>query len=187
MHSTDFLELDLLISHKTIQERIAQIAVQLELDYKQKEIVIVVIMKGAICLAADLIRAISFPCVVESIQASSYGMQGKVRGDVQIQGIEALNLESKNVLLVDDIFDSGNTLFQVHQALAQKNPKSLKSLVLLSKNVSCLNYQPDYILFSIENRFVVGYGLDYKEYYRGLQGIYQFKQEKSLSTSCKNS
>lgn len=170
------LELDLLISHEEIQERISQIAVELELDYDRKEIVIVVIMKGAICLAADLIRAISFPCTIEYMQASSYGMQGEVRGNIQIQGMETLDLASKNVLLIDDIFDSGNTLFQVRQALAEQKPKSIKSLVLLSKNISCLNYQPDYILFSIENRFVVGYGLDYKEYYRGLQGIYQFKE-----------
>lgn len=170
------LELDLLISMDEIQDRIAKIAVQLETDYKDQEIVIVMIMKGAICLVADLIRAISLPCVIESIQASSYGTHGKIRGNLQIKGIESLDLFSKNVLLVDDIFDSGNTLFQVHQALAEKKPKSLKSLVLLSKNISDLEYQPDYLLFSIENRFVVGYGLDYKEYYRGLRGIYLFKE-----------
>ncbi|VHO03608.1 phosphoribosyltransferase family protein [Candidatus Rhabdochlamydia sp. T3358] len=173
------LELDLLISMDEIQDKIAKIALQLEADYKDQEIVIVMIMKGAICLVADLIRAISLPCVVESIQASSYGARGKIRGNLQIKGIEALDLFSKNVLLVDDIFDSGNTLFQVHQALAEKKPKSLKSLVLLSKNVSDLEYQPDYLLFSIENRFVVGYGLDYKEYYRGLKGIYLFKETTS--------
>lgn len=173
------LELDLLISMDEIQDKIAKVVVQLESDYKDQEIVVVMIMKGAICLVADLIRAISLPCVVESIQASSYGAHGKTRGNLQIKGIESLDLFSKNVLLVDDIFDSGNTLFQVHQALAEKKPKSLKSLVLLSKNVSDLEYQPDYILFSIENRFVVGYGLDYKEYYRGLKGIYLFKETAS--------
>ncbi len=173
------LELDLLISMDEIQDKIAKVVVQLEADYKDQEIVVVMIMKGAICLVADLIRAISLPCVVESIQASSYGAHGKTRGNLQIKGIESLDLFSKNVLLVDDIFDSGNTLFQVHQALAEKKPKSLKSLVLLSKNVSDLEYQPDYILFSIENRFVVGYGLDYKEYYRGLKGIYLFKETAS--------
>lgn len=176
MFIPSILELDLLIPHEEIQDKIAKIATQLETDYNREEIVIVMIMKGAICLVADLMRAISSPCLIESIQASSYGNQGKIRGNLQIKGIEALELTSKNVLIVDDIFDSGNTLFQVHQALAEKNPKSLKSLVLLSKNVSCLDYQPDYILFSIEDRFVVGYGLDYKEYHRGLKGIYLFKE-----------
>ncbi|MGL4539827.1 MAG: phosphoribosyltransferase [Candidatus Rhabdochlamydia sp.] len=170
------LELDLLIPHEEIQDKIAKIALQLETDYNREEIVIVMIMKGAICLVADLMRAISSPCIIESIQASSYGHQGRIRGNLQIKGIDSLDLESKNVLLIDDIFDSGNTLLQAHLALAQKNPKSLKSLVLLSKNISCLDYQPDYILFSIEDRFVVGYGLDYKEYYRGLKGIYLFKE-----------
>ena len=159
------------------QDKIAKIAMQLEADYKDQEIVIVMIMKGAICLVADLIRAISLPCVVESIRASSY--HGKTRGNLQIKGIQSLDLFSKNVLLVDDVFDSGNTLFQAHQALAEKRPKSLKSLVLLSKNVSDLEYQPDYLLFSVENQFVVGYGLDYKEYYRGLKGIYLFKETVS--------
>ena len=168
------LELDLFISADEIQDKIAKIAIQLEADYKDQEVVIVMIMKGAICLVADLIRTISLPCVVESIQARSY--HGKTRENLQVKGIESLDLLSKNVLLVDDIFDSGNTLFQVHQALAEKKPKSLKSLVLLSKNISDLEYQPDYLLFSIENRFVVGYGLDYKEYYRGLRGIYLFKE-----------
>ena len=162
-----------------IQDKIAKTAVQLEADYKDQEIVIVMIMKGAICLVADLIRAISLPCTVEYIQASSYGMKGEHRGDLEIKGIEVLNLESKNVLIVDDIFDSGNTLFHVYQALAKKKPKSLKSLVLLSKNVSDLKYQPDYLLFSVENRFLVGYGLDYKEHYRGLKGIYLFKETVS--------
>lgn len=170
------MQLDLLISHEEIQNEIANVAAQLELEYLQEEIVIVMIMKGSLCLVADLIRAISIPCIIETIQASSYGMQGKVRGDLQIRGIEALDITAKNVLIVDDIFDSGNTLFQVYLALTQKNPKSLKSLVLLSKNASCVNYKPDYILFPIEDRFVVGYGLDYKEYYRGLQGIYVFKE-----------
>jgi hypoxanthine phosphoribosyltransferase len=169
-------QLDLLISREEIQNKIAKVATQLELDYMHEEIVIVMIMKGALCLVADLIRAISVPCVIESIQASSYGMRGTVRGDLQIRGLENLDLASKNVLLVDDIFDSGHTLFQVHLALKQKHPKSLKSLVLLSKNASSLNYQPNYTLFSIEDRFVVGYGLDYKEYYRGLPGVYTLKE-----------
>ncbi|QZA59038.1 Hypoxanthine phosphoribosyltransferase [Candidatus Rhabdochlamydia porcellionis] len=124
------------------------------------------IMKGAVCLFADLIRDISLPCVAESIQVSSY--HGKTRGNLQVKGIESLDLFSKSVLLVDDIFDSGNTI-------AKKKPKSLKSLVLLSKNISDLEYRPDYLLFSIENQFVVDYGLDYKEYYRGLKGIYLLK------------
>ena len=85
------LELDLLISHEEIQEKIAKIAIQLETDYNREEIVVVMIMKGAICLVADLMRAISFPCIIESIQASSYGGQGKIRGNLEIKGIDALD------------------------------------------------------------------------------------------------
>lgn len=170
------IQLELLISHEAIQNAIVNVATQLEQEYLREEVVIVMIMKGSLCLVADLIRAISIPCTIETIQASSYGVHGKIRGDLQIQGIQALDVTDKNVLIVDDIFDSGNTLFQVHLALTQKNPKSLKSLVLLSKDASCVNYKPDYTLFFIENQFVVGYGLDYKEYYRGLPGIYVLKE-----------
>lgn len=170
------IQLRLLISHEEIQDKIANVAAQLELEYLRKEIVVIIIMKGSLCLAADLIRAISTPCIIETIQASSYGIQGKVRGNLHIRGIEDLNVTDKDVLIIDDIFDSGNTLFQVYLAIKEKGPQSLKSLVLLSKNAAHVNYQPDYVLFSIENRFVVGYGLDYKEHYRGLQGIYAFKE-----------
>ena len=81
-----------------------------------------------------------------------------------------------NVLIVDDIFDSGFTLSAVHEKLLQNKPRTLKSMVLLSKNLSRTpSYKPDYSLFDIENRFVVGYGLDYKEHYRGLPGIFELE------------
>lgn len=175
---------DPFITYEEIKERINKVAAQLAIDYDRQEIVIVMIMKGAVCLAVDLIRAISFPCTIEYMQTSSYGMKGDHRGELQIKGVDSLDLESKNVLLIDDIFDSGNTLFQVHQALAQKNPKSLKSLVLISKNIPrTMDYQPDYVLFNIEKEagFIVGYGFDYKEHFRGLKDIYLLKDlQKSI-------
>ncbi|PWU16118.1 MAG: hypoxanthine phosphoribosyltransferase [Chlamydiae bacterium] len=177
------VEVDPFITYEEVKERINKVAKQLALDYKSQEIVIVMIMKGALCLAVDLIRAISFPCTIEYMQTSSYGMKGECRGGLEIKGVEALDLESKNVLLVDDIFDSGNTLSQVHQALAKKNPKSLKSLVLVSRNVSRdIDYRPDYVLFNIEeDGFIVGCGFDYKEHYRGLKDVYLLKDLEAIS------
>lgn len=171
------LDIEPFITYEEVKERISQIAAKLEADYNREEIVIVMIMKGSLCLVVDLIRAISFPCTIEYMQASSYGIKGEHRGALQIKGIEALNLESKNVLLVDDIFDSGNTLSLAYLALAQKKPKSLKSLVLVSRNIPrSVDYQPDYVLFDIEeDGFIVGCGFDYKEYYRGLRDIYLLK------------
>lgn len=178
------VEVDPFITYEEIKERINQVAAQLAIDYESQEIVLVMIMKGALCLAVDLIRAISFPCTIEYMQTSSYGMKGEYRGGLEIKGVEALDLESKNVLLVDDIFDSGNTLSQVHQALAKKNPKSLKSLVLVSRNVPRdIDYRPDYVLFNIEEEdgFIVGCGFDYKEHYRGLKDVYLLKDLQAVS------
>jgi hypoxanthine phosphoribosyltransferase len=150
-----------------------EIAVQLHADYSDQEITIVMIMKGAICLVADLIRLLHLPCSIEIIQCSSYGQKGAERGHLTLLGLEKLHLKDKNVLVIDDIFDSGVTLSTVVDHLQEKNPKSLKSLVLLSKNVPRKTaYVPDYVLFDIEDRFVVGFGLDYKEHYRGLPGVY---------------
>ncbi|MDQ5956137.1 MAG: phosphoribosyltransferase family protein [Candidatus Rhabdochlamydia sp.] len=82
------------------------------------------------------------------MQTSSYGMKGEYRRGLEIKGIAILNLESKNVLIIDDIFDASNTLFQVYQALAKKNPKSLKSLVLVSRNIPRdIDYWPNYVLY----------------------------------------
>ena len=168
--------IELLISQNEIKSKIAEVARVLDAEYRGEEITIVMVMKGAICIAADLIRELKSPCTIEYVKASSYGQRGSQRGELKITGLDALDLSSKNVLLVDDIFDSGETLTGILAKLQEKNPKSLKSLVLLAKNVERdVTYYPDYTLFEIENQFVIGYGLDYKEHYRGLPGIYLFK------------
>jgi hypoxanthine phosphoribosyltransferase len=170
--------LELLISQDEIKNKIADAARVLDAQYEGEELTIVMVMKGALCITADLIRALKTPCIIESVTASSYGKRGTKRGELQISGLEEIDLSSKNVLLVDDIFDSGQTLSQIFAKLKQKNPKSLKSLVLLAKKVKRdTTYLPDYALFDIENLFVIGYGLDYKEHYRGLPGIYFFTGE----------
>jgi hypoxanthine phosphoribosyltransferase len=177
--STELLPMDkieLLISEDEIKSKIVETARAIDAEYKGQELVIVMVMKGAICVTADLIRELKMPCEVEAVTASSYGQRGTKRGELKISGLEELNLTGRNVLLVDDIFDSGQTLWQIQQKLKEKNPKSIKTLVLLVKDVErTLSYMPDYVLFHIENRFVVGYGLDYKEYYRGLPGVYVLK------------
>jgi hypoxanthine phosphoribosyltransferase len=167
---------ELLISQDQIKSKIADVASILDAQYQGEELTIIMLMKGALCIAADLIRELKTPCTIECVRASSYGQRGIQRGELKIAGLEDLDLSSKNVLLVDDIFDSGKTVSKVMAKLEEKNPKSLKSLVLLVKNVERdMTYVPDYVLFNIENLFVVGYGLDYKEYYRGLPGIYVYK------------
>lgn len=167
------LQLHLLIGKEKIAERLERVARTLEETYQGQEITIVMIMKGAFMLVADLIRQLHLPSRLETVSCSSYGEGGLQKGELTISGFEKLKVEGKHTLIVDDIFDTGETLAEVSQKTQKKNPASLKSLVLLSKDVPRnTDYRPDIALFDIEDRFVVGYGLDYKEYYRGFPDIY---------------
>ncbi len=163
-----------LISSAEIKERLLQVSRVLDEKYYGEELVILMIMKGAVCLAADLIRTLNMKLSIDYIRCSSY--EGQERGDLTIIGEEYLDLENKNVLVVDDIFDSGVTMDSVVKKLKLKNPKRMESLVLLNKLIEkSTEYRPDYTLFDVEDLFVVGYGLDYNENYRELPGIYVFK------------
>lgn len=173
----EHFDLKLLISDQAIQQRIKETAVQLEKDYKEKPLIIVMVMKGAIILVADLIRHLSIPFELEYVHASSYGHRGTTPGEVVLRELRNLEIKDKHVLIIDDIFDTGNTLSKVSEALQAKDPASLKSLVLLEKKMERkIKMQPEYVLFKIENLFVVGYGLDFKEYLRGLRDIYVLNQ-----------
>jgi hypoxanthine phosphoribosyltransferase len=164
--------LRVLIEPAKIKSKVKEIARIIERDYQSKDLVIVMILKGALCIAADLIREIHLPFNLEAIQCSSYGELGSQRGELKVSGLERINVHTRDVLIVDDIFDSGHTMAALYKELRKQNPRSIKSCVLLSKNVPHITDKPDYVLFDIENEFVVGYGLDYKELYRGLSGIY---------------
>lgn len=166
------LTFNLLISSNQIKERVTEIAAQLDHDYQGKEIVLVMVMKGAVCIASDLIREIKTPCSLEYVKASSYGNK-TVAGQLTLSGFDVISLKDKHVLLVDDIYDTGATICEIKRQLLEHQPESLKTLVLLLKNKERSTQEiPDYILFNIENEFVIGYGLDYDELYRGLPGIY---------------
>lgn len=167
--------MDLLLSPQDISDKVAEIARQIDTEYEDKELTLMMVLKGSICITADLMRQLHVPCKLQYIRASSYGMNGIKGGELTIQGLDHLNLEGEHILILDDIFDTGKTMSTIVERIKEKNPASVKSLVLLMKNVNhSTDYRPDYTLFEIENRFVIGYGLDYKELYRGLPGIYAF-------------
>lgn len=171
--------LELLISPSKIEEKIEAIAKQIDATYQGEELVIVAVMKGGICLTADLIRHITIPFTLEYMRASSYGMNGTEQGELLLKGMEDFDFANKNLLIVDDIFDSGRTMHAIITKIQAQNPKSVKSLVLLNKKIAKrTEYRPDYILFEIDDHFVIGYGMDYKEHYRGLPGIYFFKVQE---------
>ena len=165
-----------MITEESILQKIDSSARELDQKYQGQELTFVMVLKGSICFASDLIRRLQTPVILETVQCKSYGQNGSLRGDLTISGVDSLDIEGKHVLVIDDIFDSGLTLKHVLESLERKSPKTLASAVLLSKQIPREHsVQPDYILFTIENEFVVGYGLDYKEQYRGLRGIYTLK------------
>ena len=167
--------MELMISKEAIEKKIASFALQLDQKYQQEEVILIMILKGSICFVADLIRQIHFPCILETIRCQSYGYRGAKRGNLVIEGLEKIEISGKHLLVVDDIFDSGITLSTIVDVLEKKHPKTITTAVLLEKPAGKLvEYKPDYSLFLIEDEFVIGYGLDYNEHYRGLSGIYKF-------------
>jgi len=171
-------DLEPLIPSSEIALKLKEVGAQIDKEYNGSELVIVMVMKGAIMVTADLIRNLHIPVSVEYVKAKSYGKNGMTRGKLAVFGLKELDIKGKNVLIVDDIFDSGTTMTTLIKKFQEKNPKTLRSLVLLLKQVPRkVTYRPDFVLFEIQNRFVVGYGLDYKELYRGLPGIYAFPND----------
>lgn len=170
------LQLQLLISSLEIEERLERTARMLENYYPTEELTIVMVLKGSLILVSDLLRHTHLPIRLEVVQATSYGEGGIVKGEQEVAGVDSLEITGKHVLLVDDIFDTGETLAELSRKIQDKKPASFRSLVLLSKDVPHnTDYRPDISLFDIEDRFVVGYGLDYKEYYRGFPDIYSIE------------
>ena len=171
---------DLLITKNQIAEKIQQVAKKLNTEYEGKELVFVMVMKGSILFVSDLMREVNPDLILEFVRCKSYyvGEEREKRKELIIEGVDKLNLRDKHVIVVDDIFDSGNTMTQIMQKLQKLKPASLKSLVLLKKKTGRRLKNapdPDMYLFEIKDVFVVGYGLDFDEKYRGLEGIYYIK------------
>jgi hypoxanthine phosphoribosyltransferase len=162
-----------LITAARIQARVREMAAQIEADYPEGPIYIVSILKGAFIFVADLCRALKRTNVrIEFMGISSYGAQKTTSGQVKVTRDLDVNIEGQNVLIVEDIIDSGVTLSYLTRVLWQRRPKSLEIATLLDKPERRI--QPvavKYIGFQIPDEFVVGYGLDYSEDYRNLSEI----------------
>ncbi len=170
--ATTTQDFKLLISKEQIDSRVKEIAAEINQEYQGKEIILIMILKSAVCITADLMREVTVPCVLECVKASSY-RSGIVSGELTLRGIEDLSLKDKHVILIDDIFDTGKTMTAIKEKLLLQEPASLKTLVLLLKNrPRTITAVPDYVLFTVEDKFVVGYGLDHNEFYRNLPGVY---------------
>ena len=167
-----------LLSEEQIAEKVKEIGAQITKDYEGEKLLIITILKGSVIFAADLLREIKIPVEIDFMCLSSYGSGSESSGVVKI--VKDLNepIEGKNVLIIEDILDSGNTLSHLVKLLGTRNPKSIKIATLLDKpDRRVAHVDVAYKGFSIPDEFVIGYGLDYAEKYRNLPYVGILKRE----------
>ena len=158
-----------IVTQEQMRARIRELGRQITADYTGKDFVLVGVLKGAYCFYADLARAIRIPMMVDFLMVTSYGSRAKTSGKVKIVTELTEDIKGKDVLLVEDIVDSGLTVQYLVKTLAKKKPRSIKVCTLLSKpDRRTINVVIDYVGFKIPNKYVVGYGLDYQQNYRNL-------------------
>ena len=170
---------EIMLTEEQIQTRIAELGKILSEDYRDKDPVIIGVLKGVVVFYADMVRKITVPCQMDFMWISSYeGTEST--GSVVVKRDIGTDIKGRHVLILEDIFDTGNSLSFVHDHLMAKEPASLKICTLLDKperRKPGVTLQADYVGFTIPNEFVVGYGLDYDEYYRNLPYIGIMKPE----------
>ena len=160
---------EVMISEEQLAEKVSELAKQIEKDFQGEELLVVGILKGASVFVSDLIRKINLDVNIDFMSVSSYGNSTESSGVVKILKDLDVNIEGKNVLIVEDIIDSGLTLSNLVAALETRNPKTLKLCTLLDKpQRRKADIHVDYVGFVIEDKFIVGYGIDYAEKYRNL-------------------
>ena len=165
-----------LISAETIQGRVQELADQISNDYRGKRLYMVGILKGAFIFMADLTRALSIPHVVDFMALSSYGKTTE-SGAVRILMDLREPIEGQNVLIVEDIIDTGHTLKYLYQVLKGRSPATLRTCALVRKPRTIEDFPLDYLGFDIPDVWVVGYGLDYADRFRTLPYVAELKKE----------
>jgi hypoxanthine phosphoribosyltransferase len=161
-----------LIDPDALQQRVAELGEEISSDYAGRNVLFVCVLKGAVFFVADLMRHVTVPCEVDFMAVSSYGNELSSSGEVRILKDLDGSIEGRDIVIVEDIIDSGRTLTYLIQALMARQPNSIEICALLTKpdrrevDVDCR-----YVGFEIPNRFVVGYGLDFSERYRNLDYI----------------
>lgn len=164
------------IGHDAIQNRIAELAEQINETYKDKQPLLVVVLNGAFLFAADLMKNLSIPCQITFIRVASYAQMASTGKVKEILGLQE-PVEGRNLIVIEDIVDTGLTLAQVRKQLESLHPASIALATLLFKPEALLKKLTlDYVGFEIENRFVVGYGLDYDGFGRNTPEIYVLRE-----------
>jgi hypoxanthine phosphoribosyltransferase len=174
----------ILLTEAQIQKRLDELAVELQRDYAEKELTIVAVLTGSVLFVADLLRRLPLQLRLDCIAVSSYHGGTRPNGDFVITKALCLDVRDRDVLVVDDILDTGQTLTRVCDMIRQLQPASLKSCVFLDKEVPRdPQMKADYFAFRVPNKFVVGYGLDYQERYRNLPYLATLRPEAIQSAS----
>ena len=168
-----------LYSEEVIAKKTAEIANQISQDYAGSEVTLLAILNGSFMFASDLIKNISIDCRIDFMQVSTYGTSSESSGNFVVKKDISLDIENKDVIIVEDIVDTGFTLHNLLEYLEKFNPRSLKICTLIDKPHRRVNeVKTDYVCFTMsENEFIVGYGLDYAQKYRNLPYIGVLKEE----------
>ena len=162
-----------MISEEDIKAKIKEVARKITNDYLGEEVLFVCILKGSVLFYSDLVREIKLPLTMDFMAISSYGSGTSSSGEVKMLKDLDKSICGKNVVIVEDIIDSGNTLSYLKRVLSSRQPKSIKICTLLDKpSRRKVDIQPDYCCFTIPDEFVFGYGLDVDQYYRNEKDIY---------------
>jgi hypoxanthine phosphoribosyltransferase len=161
-----------LVSREDLQLRVAELGDEISRDYEGRDLVMVGVLKGAVLFLADLMRSIDVPCEVDFMAVSSYGSQTDSSGVVRILKDLDASISGRDVLIVEDIIDSGLTLQYLMRNLRARDPSSLEVCALLTKPERLrVDLSPRYVGFEIPNRFAIGYGLDHAQRYRNLEYV----------------
>ena len=172
--------LEPLISEECIRRRVGELAGEIDADYRDKPLTLVIVQKGAVIFAADLMRQIGIPLTIEFVVASSYGKGTESSGRVTLRGTDNLDIAGRHVILVEDILETGLTSKAVIDELGRRAPASLALCTFLRKDrVSNRDLPTRYVGFEIPEEFVVGYGMDYAERYRNLSGVFRLIFEEA--------
>ena len=168
----------ILVSEDALKAKVNELGTQIGRDYAGKDLLLVSILKGSVVFMADLMRAVTIPCSIDFMSVSSYGSGVKTSGVVKIIKDLDINLEGKDLLLVEDILDSGMTLHYIRDMLQQRHPRSIRLCTLFDKpERRTVDITADYFGAVVPDAFIVGYGLDYDEKYRNLPYVGILKPE----------
>lgn len=165
-------DIRVLLSEEQIDKRVREVAAVINRDYAGKSVHLICVLKGSVFFTCELAKRLDIPVTIDFMQVSSYGSGTVSTGVINIKKELDESIEGKNVIIIEDIIDSGNTLYHLRELLLKRNPESLKICTLLDKpDRRVKDVKVDYVCFEIPDEFVVGYGLDYDQKYRNLSYV----------------